>query len=62
MLNGQKALLLFDNNGLGFFAKEYIGHVLVIVIAIVFIEGLRRGRRSRKLASAATAAASPDAR
>ena len=55
--NLRRALLLFDNNGFGFFAKEYIGHVLLIGIAIVFIEGFRRGRRNRKLAAQATAPA-----
>jgi len=59
--NLRRALLLFDNNGFGYFAKEYIGHVLVVVIALVFIEGFRRGRRNRKLAAAVTAA-SIDAR
>ncbi len=54
--NLRRALLLFDNNGFGFFAKQYIGHVLVVVIALVFIEGLRRGRRNRKLAAAAASA------
>lgn len=54
--NLRRALLLFDNNGFGYFAKEYIGHVLVVVIALVFIEGFRRGRRNRKLAAAVTAA------
>ncbi len=53
--NLRRALLLFDNNGLGFFARQYIGHVLVVIIAVVFIEGFRRGRRSRKLAAAASA-------
>ncbi len=55
--NMRRALLLFDNNGFGFFAKQYIGHVLVLIIALVFIEGLRRGRRNRKLATAAAAPA-----
>jgi putative tricarboxylic transport membrane protein len=55
--NLRRALLLFDNNGFGFFAKQYVGHVLVVIIALVFIEGLRRGRRNRKLAMAATASA-----
>jgi len=59
--NLRRALLLFDNNGFGYFAKEYIGHVLVVLIALVFIEGFRRGRRNRKLAAAVTAA-SVDAR
>jgi putative tricarboxylic transport membrane protein len=53
--NLRRALLLFNNNGLDFFAKQYIGHVLVVAIAFVFIEGLRRGRRNRKLAEAAAA-------
>jgi putative tricarboxylic transport membrane protein len=60
--NLRRALLLFDRNGLGFFAREYIGHVLVVVIAIVFIEGFRRGRRNRKLAMAATTAGPADVR
>jgi putative tricarboxylic transport membrane protein len=55
--NLRRALLLFDNNGIGFFARQYIGHVLVVVIAFVFIEGFRRGRRNRKLAAAAAASA-----
>jgi putative tricarboxylic transport membrane protein len=50
--NLRRALLLFDNNGFGYFAREYIGHVLVAAIAFIFFEGLRRGRRSRKLAAA----------
>ena len=48
--NLRRALLLFDNNGFGYFAKQYIGHVLVVIIVFVFIEGFRRGRRNRKLA------------
>jgi putative tricarboxylic transport membrane protein len=55
--NLRRALRLFDINGLGFFAKQYIGHALVLIIAIVFIEGFRRGRRSRKLAAKAAATA-----
>ena len=54
--NLRRALLLFDNNGLGFFAKQYVGHVLVLVIAFVFIEGFRRGMRNRKQLAAAAAA------
>jgi putative tricarboxylic transport membrane protein len=53
--NLRRALLLFDNNGFGYFARQYVGHVLVLVIAFVFIEGLRRGRRNRKQAIAAAA-------
>jgi putative tricarboxylic transport membrane protein len=51
--NLRRALLLFHDNGLGFFARQYVGHVLVIVIAFVFIEGFRRGRRTRRQAAAA---------
>jgi len=50
--NLRRALLLFHNNGFEFFTKQYLGHVLVIVIAFVFIEGIRRGRRNRRLAAA----------
>jgi len=56
--NLRRALLLFDNNGFGYFAREYIGHVLVIVVAFIFIEGLRRGRRSRRQLAATEAVAS----
>jgi putative tricarboxylic transport membrane protein len=51
--NLRRALLLFDNNGLGFFARQYVGHILLLVILGVFLEGVRRGRRDRKLATAA---------
>jgi putative tricarboxylic transport membrane protein len=53
--NLRRALLLFDNNGLSFFANQYLGHALVLAIALVFIEGFRRGRRTRKLAETAAA-------
>jgi putative tricarboxylic transport membrane protein len=53
--NLRRALLLFDNNGFSYFAHEYIGHGLVVAIALIFFEGLRRGRRSRKLAATAVA-------
>ena len=55
--NLRRALMLFKNNGFGFFAKQYIGHVLVIAIALFFIEGFRRGRRTRKTMAAAAAKA-----
>jgi putative tricarboxylic transport membrane protein len=45
--NLRRALLLFDNNGLPFFAQQYVGHVLVLLIVAVFIEGLLRERRAR---------------
>jgi putative tricarboxylic transport membrane protein len=45
--NLRRALLLFDNNGWPFFAKQYVGHVLLVAICAVFIEGLWRGRRAR---------------
>lgn len=54
--NLRRALLLFDNNGLGFFAKQYIGHALLLIIVFVFFEGLRRGRRNRQRATAAATA------
>lgn len=53
--NLRRALLLFENNGLAYFAKQYVGHALVLIIAFVFIEGFLRGRRNRKLATAAAA-------
>jgi hypothetical protein len=43
----RRALLLFDNNGLPFFAKQYVGHILVLAIAAVFLEGVLRERRAR---------------
>ena len=33
--NLRRSLMLFDNNGLAFFAKQYVGHVLIAVIAFV---------------------------
>jgi len=51
--NLRRALLLFENNGLPFFAKQYVGHALVLIIAAVFIEGLLRGRRARLRAAVA---------
>jgi putative tricarboxylic transport membrane protein len=48
--NLRRALLLFDNRGMEFFATQYVGHVLVIVILAVFFEGLRRGWRARRTA------------
>jgi putative tricarboxylic transport membrane protein len=53
--NLRRALLLFENNGLAYFAKQYVGHALVIIVAFVFIEGFLRGRRNRKQAIAAAA-------
>ncbi len=53
--NLRRALLLFENNGLAYFAKQYVGHALVLIIAFVFIEGFLRGRRNRKLAIEAAA-------
>jgi putative tricarboxylic transport membrane protein len=55
--NLRRSLMLFDNNGIGFFAKQYVGHVLIAIIAFVFIEGIRRGRRSRREAAAQAASA-----
>jgi putative tricarboxylic transport membrane protein len=52
--NLRRALLLFDNNGLAFFAQQYVGHALVILIFVVFIEGvLRERRRAVRLAAEA---------
>ncbi len=56
--NLRRALRLFDINGFDFFAKQYIGHALLLIIVLVFVEGIRRGRRSRK-AAAADAAMAP---
>jgi putative tricarboxylic transport membrane protein len=53
--NLRRALLLFENNGLAYFAKQYVGHVLVVIVAFVFIEGFLRGRRNRKQAIEAAA-------
>jgi putative tricarboxylic transport membrane protein len=46
--NLRRALLLFENNGFSFFAKQYVGHLLVISAIAVFIEGLLRERRTRR--------------
>jgi putative tricarboxylic transport membrane protein len=45
--NLRRALLLFDNNGLPFFAQQYVGHALVLLMVAVFMEGLLRDRRAR---------------
>lgn len=50
--NLRRSLMLFDNNGLGFFARQYVGYVLIAVIVFVFIEGIRCGRRTRRKAAA----------
>jgi putative tricarboxylic transport membrane protein len=55
--NLRRALMLFDNNGFGFFAQQYAGHILVLGIAAVFVEGLLRERRARRRAAAAAEAA-----
>ncbi len=51
--NLRRALLVFDNRGFEFFAQQYMGHILLVAIVLVFLEGLRRERRARKLAPAA---------
>lgn len=51
--NLRRALLVFDNRGFEFFAQQYMGHILLVAIILVFLEGLRRERRNRKLAPAA---------
>jgi hypothetical protein len=48
--NLRRALLLFENNGFEYFARQYMGHVLLLLMVLVFVEGLSRGRRMRKLA------------
>jgi putative tricarboxylic transport membrane protein len=53
--NLRRALLLFDNNGLPFFAKQYVGHVLVIAVVAVFVEGMLRERRNRRRLAAQAA-------
>jgi putative tricarboxylic transport membrane protein len=50
--NLRRALMLFDNNGFGFFAQQYVGHILVLTIVVVFVEGLLRERRTRRRAAA----------
>ncbi|MPZ55505.1 MAG: transporter [Rhizobiales bacterium] len=51
--NLRRALLLFENKGLPFFAQQYVGHVLLLAIAAVFVEGLLRERRTRRRVAAA---------
>jgi len=57
--NLRRALLLFDNNGLPFFAKQYVGHILVVTIVAVFVEGLLRERRARRRLAQASNAVAP---
>ena len=49
--NFRRALLLFDNKGFDFFAQQYVGHALVLIVFAVFIEGMLRERRTRKIAA-----------
>jgi putative tricarboxylic transport membrane protein len=53
--NLRRALLLFENNGMEFFARQYMGHALVLAIAGVFLEGALRARRARRRAAALAA-------
>ena len=48
--NLRRSLLLFENNGFEFFARQWVGHFLLAVIALVFVEGFFRARRARRLA------------
>jgi putative tricarboxylic transport membrane protein len=57
--NLRRALMLFDTNGWEFFARQYVGHVLVLAIAAVFIEGLLRERRTRLRAAGPADRAEP---
>jgi putative tricarboxylic transport membrane protein len=58
--NLRRALLLFNNNGFEFFARQYVGHVLVLGIVAVFAEGLLRGWRARARAAALERLAAAD--
>ena len=49
--NLRRSLLLFENNGFEFFARQYVGHILLIAVVLIFFEGIRRGRRGRKVAA-----------
>ncbi len=49
--NFRRALLLFENKGFDFFSQQYVGHALVLIIIVVFIEGMLRERRTRKIAA-----------
>jgi putative tricarboxylic transport membrane protein len=55
--NLRRALMLFENNGLAFFAQQYIGHILVLAIVAVFVEGVLRERRRVRRAEAERAVA-----
>jgi putative tricarboxylic transport membrane protein len=50
--NLRRAMLLFENNGFEFFARQYVGHVLLLGILAVFAEGLLREWRARARAAA----------
>ena len=49
--NLRRALLLFNNNGFEFFARQYVGHVLLLAMLAVFLEGLLREWRARSRAA-----------
>jgi putative tricarboxylic transport membrane protein len=57
--NLRRALLLFNNNGFEFFARQYVGHVLLLAMVAVFLEGLLREWRARSRAAAAVDRAEP---
>jgi putative tricarboxylic transport membrane protein len=46
--NFRRALLLFEDKSIGFVLSQYVGTVLLLVVAFVFIEGVLRIRRERK--------------
>jgi putative tricarboxylic transport membrane protein len=57
--NLRRALLLFNNNGLEFFAQQYVGHVLLLAMVAVFFEGLLREWRARSRAAGRVDQAEP---
>lgn len=53
--NLRRALFIFADKSIGHVLSQYVGTVLVILILGVFIEGIVRGRRTRKMRLAAAA-------
>ena len=41
-------VLLFEDKSIGYVLSQYVGTVLLLVVAFIFIEGVLRIRRERK--------------
>ncbi len=46
--NFRRALLIFEDKSIGYVLSQYVGTFLLLVIALIFIEGIMRVRRERR--------------